>query len=95
MESRIARIESDVANLKETVTGMQGDMREMRRDLNATRESVADLKVGLATLDGKRWGCWRRLDAEINAVETRLIKWMIGTTLATSSAAFSFAKFLS
>jgi hypothetical protein len=34
------------------------------------------------------------IDAKVNALESKIIKWMVGTVLASTGLAFSIAKFV-
>src|SRR5690242_3933562 len=65
MEARVARIESDVAKI-------QVGVRELRTDMKAANESIADLRVAVATVDGKVDALGERLDGKIDALGERL-----------------------
>ena len=53
--------------------------------VSETRVDVSAIKASLPHLATK---------AEINALETRIIRWFVGTTIAAVSAAFMIAKFV-
>ena len=87
MEARIARIESDVAHMREDIANIHLDLRDLRGDMKAANDSISELKGAVATLDAK-------VDAKIYALETKIIKWMVGTVLASATLAFSIARFV-
>ena len=87
MEARIARIESDVAHMKSDISNIQIDIRELRKDMKAANDSISKLESGLAALAAI-------IDAKINALEAKMIKWIIGTIIAVAGLAFSIAKFV-
>ncbi|MEJ0040449.1 MAG: hypothetical protein WDO68_31245 [Gammaproteobacteria bacterium] len=61
MEARIAKIESDVAKI-------QVDVCELHTEVKAANESIADLRVAVATVDGKIDASSERLDGKIGAL---------------------------
>jgi hypothetical protein len=87
MEARIARIESDVGHIKVT-------LKELRGDMKAANESIAGLKVGLGELKGGIGVVRQEIKTQIHALETKMIKWVIGTVLATGGLVFSIGRFL-
>jgi hypothetical protein len=50
-----------------------------------TREDVSAMKATLPHLASK---------ADISSLETRIIRWIVGTTIAVASVAFTIAKFV-
>jgi chromosome segregation ATPase len=65
MEERVARIEADVKNI-------QLDMREFRTDMKAANEATMELKVAVATIDGKINSLSQKIDAQIAALVQRM-----------------------
>ena len=61
MEARIARIESDVSYIKENIGNIHLDVRDLRGDMKAANESIAELKTAVVGLNGS-------VDAKINAL---------------------------
>ena len=100
MESRIARIEADIGHINSTLATVQADVRELRTDLRnglaAANESIAEVKNSVTALDAKCEGQFAALRAEIratsSALESKLIKWIIGTMIACTSVALTIAK---
>jgi uncharacterized protein (UPF0335 family) len=105
MEARIVRIESDVSYIKENIGNIHLDLRDLRGDVKAANESIAELKTAVVGLSGSAdtefsglmgaiatFGA--KFDARIDALETTLIKWIVGAVLASATLAFSFAKFV-
>lgn len=87
METRIARLESDTGHIKSTLATVQLDVRELRSGLNSANESIAEVKRSVAVLETKVDHQGTTLRAEIQAssaaLESKLIKWIIGTTIAS------------
>jgi hypothetical protein len=54
IEARVASLEADVKNIRETIGEMKIDLREVRSDLNdlraEVRSDISELKVNVATL---------------------------------------------
>ncbi len=87
MEARVARIESDVAHMKGDISNIQLDLRELRGEMKAAIGSVAELKAGQAELKGE-------LRAQISGLESKIIRWIIGSAITSTGMAFSIAKFI-
>jgi hypothetical protein len=51
LEARVATIEADVRNVRDTVGELKLDLREVRSDLKNMQSDVSELKVGYATLN--------------------------------------------
>ncbi len=88
MEARIARIESDVAHIKGDISSIQLDLRELRGEVKGANSSIADLKAGLAELKGE-------LKAQISGLDSKIIRWIVGTVVISIGTAFSIARFVS
>lgn len=65
MEARVVKIEVDVLKI-------QVEMGELRADMKAANQSIADLKSAVATVDGKVDAASARLDGKIDALGARL-----------------------
>jgi hypothetical protein len=101
MEARVARIESDVASIQNGLARIELDIRKLRDGQVAANDAIAQVNVAVAVVDGKvnTLGAKvdaldAKVDAKINALEAKMIKWMIGTVIAGGSLAFSFARFV-
>lgn len=94
MEARIARIESDVSHIRSDVANLQLDVRDLRNEMKAANDSITEIKSGLAEARVGIATVGARIDAKVNALESRLIKWIVGTVLASAGLAFSIAKFV-
>lgn len=57
-----------------------------------TREDVSAIKATLPHLATK--ADVNEVKGEINALETRIIRWIVGTTIAAAAVAFTIAKFV-
>ena len=73
--------------MKSDIANIQVDMRELRGGMKAANDSIAGLKGAISALDAK-------VDARISGLETKIIKWIITTVLASAGLAFSIAKFV-
>ena len=60
--------------------------------LGETREDVSAIKATLPHLATK--ADVNEVKSLINANETRVIRWIVGTTIAAASVAFTIAKFV-
>jgi hypothetical protein len=105
MEARIARIESDVANIQNRFANVEVDIGKLRDGLTQATVAIAvvDGKVNTlaakvdaldAKVDSHFNALSDKIDAKVNALESKMIKWMVGTVIAGSSLAFSIAKFV-
>jgi len=65
MEDRLPKVESDIAT-------MQLDIRELRGDMKAANEGIADLRTSVATLDGKVNSLSIKLDANVQALNEKI-----------------------
>ena len=81
MESRITRLEADVVHLKDDVARIHVDLREIRVDLKGIHQAIANLTAEL------RGG--------LSSLETRIIKWLVATTITSIGVSFTIAKFVS
>jgi hypothetical protein len=94
MEARIARIESDVVHMREDIGNIHLDLRDLRGDMKAANDSIAELKGAVVGLIGSISTLDAKVDARIHGLETKIIKWIIGTVLASATLAFSIARFV-
>ncbi len=97
---RLGVVESSVAEIRVQVSAIvavmphlatKADIGEVRCEISSLRADM-QAEIGALRTDTKaEAGCLR---AEINALETRIIKWIIATVIATAGLAFSIAKFV-
>src|SRR5262245_7248163 len=80
--------------------GDGGKMDDILRRLGVVESLVGELRTDVSAikavmphLSAKADVC--ALKADLNALETKLIRWMLGTLLAATSLAFTIAKFVS
>jgi hypothetical protein len=92
MEARIARIESDVANIQKHLANVEVDIGKLRDGLAQATVAIAVVDGKVNTLAAKVDALDAKIDAKVNALESKMIKWMVGTVIAGSSLAFSIAK---
>jgi hypothetical protein len=96
--------------MKDRLATIEADVTELRKDMKAANEAVADVKNAVTAVEGKvtalearfdgRFSAVdarfseldARMDARNSALETKLIKWMIGTMIACTGAALAIAK---
>jgi chromosome segregation ATPase len=76
MEARIARIESDVGHIRETLTAQAESINELRGEMKAANKSIAGLDGKIASLEGKLDGkiasLEGKLDGRIASLESKL-----------------------
>lgn len=81
MDARLTRVETDVT--------------ELRKDMKAANEAIAQVKGAVTALAAKFEGEFTALRAEIRAtsstLESKLIKWIIGTMIASMGTAIACA----
>jgi hypothetical protein len=75
---RLGNVETDVSEVKSQVSAILAVMPHL-----ATKADVADVRTELGLLK-----------ADVAAVETAIIKWIIATVLASAALAFTIAKFV-
>lgn len=77
---RLGNVEESVADLRVQVGAIAATMPHL-----ATAKSVAAIEAAMPHLATK---------ADLSSMESKLIMWMVSTTLAAVAAAFSLAKFV-
>ncbi len=98
MEARLARLEERTEHIQRDVSATKVDMRRLDAKIDAVRDkidvvrdkidAVKDSVVALADRIGS-------FEAKISAVETSIIKWIVGAIIAVAALAFTIAKFVS
>jgi hypothetical protein len=85
VEARIARLESDIGHVKTDVSELRGDMKAANDSLAAIKATIPHLatRADLNEVAGR-----------MATMETKLIRWFVGTALAIGALAFSIAKFM-
>ena len=80
---RLGVVETSVSDIRAQISGIVAVLPHLasKADLNSLK---ADLKEEIHSVR-----------ADMNSMETSIIKWMIGTTITTGALAFSIAKFVS
>jgi len=82
---RLGRVEASVAATREDVRTIRALLPHLatRADINGTGGDTNSVHAEM-----------NLLRADINGMEARLIRWFVGTAIATTSAAFAVAKFV-
>ena len=75
---RLGSVETHVSELRSQVSGILAVIPHL-----ATKADVADVRAAVG-----------QVKADVAAVETAIIKWVIATTLASAALAFTIAKFV-
>ena len=75
---RLGVVESLLAETREDVSAIRATLPHL-----ATKADVAATKADI-----------NEVRADISALETRIIRWIVGTTIAVASVAFAIAKFV-
>jgi hypothetical protein len=91
---RLGVVESLVVQMREDVSAIKGAFIHLatKAALNELKADVREIRVTLPHLATKSEINGVRLD--LSALETRVIRWSVGTMIATMSAAFTIAKFV-
>jgi chromosome segregation ATPase len=99
--NEIAHLRSDVNELKEgmkTVNKTLGELRDgqtqLKGDINTVRAEMGTLRAELGTLRAEMGALGKQIDERIAVLETKIIKWVMGTGISCAGLAFTFAKFL-
>ncbi len=104
METRISKLESVVAQIKDVTDDVRLDVRNAQGDIKAANGAIATLKTevdligaSLPHLENNAYlsNAGSALVDKIGAVETRIIRWFVFTAVAIASLTFSIAKFVS
>ena len=82
---RLGVVEALVSETREDVSAIKATLPHLatKADINATGAEINLVRADM-----------NLLRADINALETRIIRWIVGTTIATASVAFTIAKFV-
>ena len=75
---RLGNVETHVAELRSQVSAILAIIPHL-----ATKADVADVRAGVG-----------QVKADVAAVETAIIKWIVATVLASAALAFTIAKFV-
>ena len=105
IESDVAHMREDIGNIHLDLRDLRGDMKAANDSISELKSAVVGLAGVIATLDakvdakisgldGKINTLDAKGDARINALETKIIKWMVGTVLASATLAFTIARFV-
>ena len=86
MEAQIARLESDVSNIRSNLSMVQVDVRELRNGLAAANEAISDVKNSVTALHGKMMALGERVGALGEKVDANIgaVKWMLGVLIVLS-----------
>jgi hypothetical protein len=98
---RLGIVESLVAETREDVSAIKAAFAHLatKADVSGVKAGVSAIKATLPHLATKEDVAATKADingvrADINALETRIIRWIVGTTIAAASVAFTIAKFV-
>ena len=75
---RLGNVETDVSELRSQVSAILAVIPHL-----ATKADVADVRAAVG-----------QVKADVAAVETAIIKWIVATVLASAALAFTIAKFV-
>lgn len=101
---RLGAVESSVSELKVQVRGIaatmatKDDLNDLRVQVNgiaatmATKDELNDLRVQVSGIGASIQ--FMATKADLSAMETKIIKWMIATVLTAVGLAFTIAKFV-
>jgi hypothetical protein len=97
---RLGGLESAVAETREDVSAIKAAFAHLatKADVDELSASVGAIKATLPHLATKADVAATKVDinglSDMNAMETNIIRWIFGTTIAVASVAFTIAKFV-
>ncbi len=107
VEARIARLESDVEHIKLDLQSMHVELKAANDSIATMRADVSAIKATLphlatkdelrcveGSLTAKINSVEGTLESSIHALEARLIRWIVGSSLASLGLAFTIARFV-
>ena len=86
---RLGNVEAHVSELRAQVSAILGIIPHL-----ATKADVADVRIEVGKVNADLGAAVGQLKADVAAVETRIIKWIVATVLASAGLAFTIAKFV-
>jgi uncharacterized coiled-coil protein SlyX len=110
LEERTEHLQTDVTEIKSVLRRIDVKLDAVKDSVHSLAQRVAafepkldamaasfEAKLGAmaSSLDAKLGAQGSSFDAKLNAMEAGIIKWMIGTLIAATAAAFAIAKFVS
>lgn len=93
VEIRIARLESDVEHIKRDVQSMHGRLEAVSADVTAIKATLPHLatKAELRSVEGSLTAKITSVEGKLSALETRMIRWIVGTSIATGGLMLTLA----
>jgi polyhydroxyalkanoate synthesis regulator phasin len=94
VESAIAETREDVSAIKAALPHLatKADMNELKADVSAIKATLPHLATKADVVATK--ADINELRSDMSAMETRITRWIVATTIATASVAFTIAKFV-
>lgn len=91
---RLGVLESSVAETRENLSAIKAAFAHLatKADMNELMADVSAIKATLPRLATKAEV--NEIRSDMSAMETRIIRWIVGTTIAVASVAFTIAKFV-
>ena len=89
LETSVAEIRAVVPHLA-TKADLNALKTELKDEIHCARGETQSVRTEVQVVRGEI----NLLRADMNSMETRMIKWMIGTAISTAALAFSAAKFV-
>ena len=92
--NEIGHLRSDVNELKEEMKTVNKTLGELRNGQTRLEGDIATVRAEMATIRAEMGTLGKQIDAHIAALETKIIKWVLGTGISCAGLAFTFAKFV-
>ena len=90
LKAGLAELRTEVAGYRAEVTvqiaDVTGQIAEQRADTAEVRTEIANLDTRLSTQIAEVWTEIAGVRTEVTNLETRLIRWMVGTVIATCTS---------
>lgn len=96
------QLSGDIATVRAEMGTMRAEMRaematiraETGAGMGSIRAEMATLRAEMGTLRAEMGILGKQIDARITGLETKIIKWVIGTGMSCAGLAFTFARLL-
>lgn len=93
MEPNIGVIENEIAHLGSDVNELKDGMKTVNTILGGLTVGQTRLEGQINTVRAEMGALGEQIDKRIAILETKIIKWVIGTGISCGGLAFTFAKF--
>jgi len=102
LKTDVRELRLDIKAANESIADVKVGVAECKAGLGECRADIDECKSAIVALHEEMKRAFvefsalvdAKIEASVHALESRLIKWMVGTVIASTGAAFSVAKFV-